>query len=297
MSSSTSTIDTGFVKGINITLPRPPVLSSDDANWDRLYLVLCHEPPYTIPEFKPPFHTLCINYGKTVKVNATMDGRSLMKNSVLSDIGIYPAGLWQSFHWSAEASFLDLYLAPSLLTQTGLELCGKECVELLPKLSCFDPLIYQISVALKMALEVDRKGSRLYADAMATALAAHLITNYSSHQLRIKQYSGGLPAQKLTQVIAYIHEYLAQDISLAELAGLVQLSPYHFARLFKQSTGMSPHRYHLQCRIDRAKQLLLERHLSITEVAHAVGFGSHGHLIYHFKQFVGATPKEFLQRQ
>jgi AraC family transcriptional regulator len=101
----------------------------------------------------------------------------------------------------------------------------------------------------------------------------------------------------LHQVIAYIHEYLDRDLRLAELARIAQLSPYHFSRLFKQSMGLAPHQYHTQCRVERAKQLLLSGELTLPEVACAVGFASQSHLNYHFKRWVGVTPRQFLQQR
>ena len=145
--------------------------------------------------------------------------------------------------------------------------------------------------------QVERAGSKLYADAMANALVARLISHYSSRQPVIKHYPGGLTKQQLKRVTDYIHQYLEQDLSLAELANLVQLSPYHFARLFKRSTGLSPHKYLLQCRIDRVKQLLIARKLSLAEIACLVGFSSQGHLNYHFKRLVGVTPTAFVRQQ
>ena len=86
---------------------------------------------------------------------------------------------------------------------------------------------------------------------------------------------------------------LVQELSLTALAAVAQMSPYYFSRLFKQSTGLSPHQYVLQQRVEWAKRLLAEARLSITDVAQRVGFASQAHLTLVFRQRVGATPRQY----
>ena len=150
-------------------------------------------------------------------------------------------------------------------------------------------------MALKTTLENDGVGSRLYAESMANALAVHLLSRYSTRK-HCHHNRGRLSQRQLKQEFDDINEYLEWDLSLAQLAAVVQLSAYHFARLFKHSTGFSPHQYLIRCRVERAKQLLLEGNLTIAQVALTVGFASQGHLNYHFKRLTGMTPKAFLQQ-
>jgi AraC family transcriptional regulator len=94
-------------------------------------------------------------------------------------------------------------------------------------------------------------------------------------------------------VFAYIQDHLEQDIALSDMASVLNLSQYHFCRLFKQSTELAPHQYLTQCRIDRAKQLLQSTQLSITEIAFAVGLNNHSSFTRLFRRYVGTTPKGF----
>ncbi|MGJ3248234.1 MAG: helix-turn-helix transcriptional regulator [Elainellaceae cyanobacterium] len=283
-----------LVQEHRISLPCSPVVSSFGAGWDRIQLSLYRQPPYRIPEHYSSHHVICINAGNPVILQQTVDGCSETTESVPGDIGIYPANLWQTFRWHQDAEFLQLYLDPTLLTQAGKELWNTDSIELVPQLtSCVDPLISQIAIALKTELDINGIGSRLYADAMAQALSVHLLSRYSTRKPSIRHNLGKLSEQQLRQVTDYIHEYLDRDLRLTELANVVQLSSYYFARLFKQSTGISPHQYHIRCRVNQAKQLLIAGELSIADVAYAVGFASQGHLNYHFKRWVGITPKAF----
>src|SRR5256712_12604701 len=86
------------------------------------------------------------------------------------------------------------------------------------------------------------------------------------------QTVGGLPECRLRRVAQYVQDNLHRELRLAELSGLVHMSPYHFARLFKQSTGVSPHRSLVRRRIEQARALLTTETLSIAEIARAVGF-------------------------
>lgn len=275
-----------------------PTLSSRDAGWGQLQLSLRSLPPHVVPEHTAEHHSICINQGQSLKMQATVDGKSRTVGRAPGAVGIFPARHWQAFKWEQEAEFLDLYLEPALIDQTAADLCGRDGVELEPHLGdCFDPLIHHVAIALKQALTLDRSGSRLYADSMASALAAHLVVHYSAHRPRVKVLEGGLPAQSFKPVIDYIDAHLDQNLSLADLARVAQLSPYHFARLFKQSTGMSPHRYHIHCRVERAKQLLLEKRLPLADIAQQLGFSSQGHFNYHFKRSTGLTPGAFSKQR
>ena len=104
----------------------------------------------------------------------------------------------------------------------------------------------------------------------------------------------GLSARRLEAILGYIGEHLHAALTLRDLAAVVHLSPYHFARRFKESIGLPPHRYIIARRIERAKQLLRGGdELSLAQVAARVGFWDQGHFTRHFKRLVGVTPKRF----
>lgn len=283
----------------SFSLPNLLVVSSCKAGCDTLQPFLHCQPTFCIPEHVFPYHVVCVNTGSPVAPKGIV-GDKLQRSDIvaLGDINIYPANFCQRFHWHQDTEFIQLYLEPKLLDQVGSELYPNREIGLAPKITTsFDPLIYQIAIALKTSLEIDGTSSKLYTDKMTNALAIHLVSRYSTCKLPLPQPAGGLSKQQLKQVVEYIHTSLNHNISLTELANLVQLSVYHFTRLFKQSTGLAPHQYHIRCRIDRAKQLLLEKKLTLGEIAYTVGFASQGHLNYHFKRCVGVTPTTFLRQK
>jgi AraC family transcriptional regulator len=238
-----------------------------------------------------------LNAGQPVRLEQTVDGQTETVNSVLGDLAIYPAGATQAFRWNRETEFFNLFLEPSFLAQVSYDVFGRDRLELIPYLATLvDPFVQQISFALKTSLAIDGTNSNLYADSIAQALVVHLLARYSTPSPSIKPVTGCLNRLQWQQVIDFIDAHLDKNISLTELAAIVQLSPYHFAHVFKQTGNVSPHQYIIRCRIERAKQLLKSGNLAIATIAQSVGFASQGHFTYHFKRLVGVTPKVFLQR-
>jgi AraC family transcriptional regulator len=105
-----------------------------------------------------------------------------------------------------------------------------------------------------------------------------------------------LPAYRLRRVAQYIQDNLRRELRLAELSALVHMSPYHFARLFKRTTGVPPHRFLIRHRIDEACALLAVRKAPIAEIARAVGFRTPSHFTTTFRRVTGMTPSAYRNR-
>jgi AraC-like DNA-binding protein len=104
---------------------------------------------------------------------------------------------------------------------------------------------------------------------------------------------GGLAPHKLRHVRSYIADHLCEAIRVDQLADAVHLSPFHFARMFKQSTGASPHQHILMQRIERARELLCVSDSALVDVAAEVGFRTQGHFTGVFHRYTGFTPRAF----
>ncbi|PSO50376.1 MAG: hypothetical protein BRC40_01955 [Cyanobacteria bacterium QH_8_48_120] len=126
----------------------------------------------------------------------------------------------------------------------------------------------------------------------AWASICSLRENYSP-QSNLSERSGGLSWCKLKEAITYINDNLDKNLKLTEIAAVVEISPYYFARLFKQSMGMPPHQYVSNRRIEQAKALLENTNLPIAEVASSVGFTSQSHFTNVFRKLTGITPKAY----
>ena len=116
--------------------------------------------------------------------------------------------------------------------------------------------------------------------------------NYSTIDRIIKPQHQSLTNTQLQQAIDHIQDHLGGDLSLIRIAETINISPNYFASLFKQKTGISPHQYVIQQRVDRAIVLLQKTDLRSREIAIQVGFSSQSHLTQHIKRATGMTPKQ-----
>jgi AraC family transcriptional regulator len=104
---------------------------------------------------------------------------------------------------------------------------------------------------------------------------------------------GGLPPRALRRVHDYVDAHLGEKVSNAMLAAIAGVSMFHFVRAFKQSEGLTPHRYVIRRRVERTKELLAGTDLRLAEIAMAVGFGDQSHCSRRFREHVGVRPRDY----
>lgn len=255
----------------------------------------CFRPAY-FPEHSHPQIKIAVPLeDSSIQVNwQTASGERKCQSIQAGEVSIVPALLVREIIWLQESELISIYLAPHLIANAIEDISSE--IEIVDNWTATDPLILQLGLALRSQLQQGDL-ERLYVESMANFLAVHLLKHYSATHKTIRDWEGGLPKHKLSQAIDYIQAYLEQDLSLNDLAALVQMSPHYFARLFKQSTGFAPHQYIIRCRVERAKQLLLQGELTIAQIAYAVGFAHQSHLNRHFKRWLGVTPLMLLEKK
>lgn len=156
-----------------------------------------------------------------------------------------------------------------------------------------DALCESLLLQLLSHLEQGR-GDDAYSKKLVETLLAHLSLGRESEAVSgpLKSVGKG-PAYQIHQVIAYIRDHLADDLSVEKLSSVAGISPLYFSEAFKRHQGVTPHKYILLKRIDWAKELLSTTSLPIATVAQETGFSSQGHLTTTFSRLLGMTPWEF----
>lgn len=278
-------------------IPRPRIHSSQQAGWKNIHLAHYQLPAIELPEITSLQHIISLpSWKQPTEVEIVTDGKRHLLQHDSTKVGyieMLAAYTPLKVRASQAAETTHCYLDPKFLAHAAYEAANPEKVELKLTLSVPDPLVSQIILALKTVLETDATNSCFYAESMATALAAHLLRNYSTRKHPLSEHEGGLPKYKLKQALEYMNVHLSSNLSLTAIAEELGISQFYFCRLFKQSTGMSPHAYLIQQRVERSKQLLKQQALTVNEIAIECGFANPSHFAKHFRSHTGISPKQF----
>ena len=255
-------------------------------------------PPTELPNSVCQQHLILVHtkVPAQTQVEQVTEGHHQTAEIKNGDVIILPAQTAHRARWNHEHYYLALIIEPMAFERRLGETPVGHSVELLPQFCLPDTLLCNLSMALKTELETSGFGGQLYVDSLLTTLSAHLLRHYC-RQGPLATVASGLPNYKLQQVLEYIHAHLHQDLALAELAAIAQVSPNYFATQFKHAIGYAPHQYVIRQRIERGKALLTDSRDGIADIACQVGFAHQSHFTRHFRRLVGVTPKQFLKKQ
>ncbi len=240
-------------------------------------------------------HTVIIHEGEPFDMEWRLpDSTATDQRRVMADdLHINAAERPVFFRWRGTPKALVIALEQPFIERVVSEAFDGASPTLHTKIAIRDPVIHGMAVAWRKELAERGSGGRLYAESLGSALAVHLFRTYGDGAKRPTLVTGGLGAQRLRRVTEYIEAHLAEEIGLQELAAVAGLSLHHFSDAFKASTGMPPHRYQIDRRIRRAKELLLGTDRSIIAIALEVGFASHSHFTDQFRKWTKTTPSRF----
>ncbi len=296
----TKSVTGNFVSPLELSqrLNKPPVLSSRQQGWNGILVEQCQCSSTSSFEMELPAisdHWLNLPLGRPASLIQKRD--NCLHESIVQkgDSILVPAG--QPSYWCRHEGNvccpLHICLKPDLLEQVAQ--ASEIDTQRLDLVNCFakpDLQLHHIAMLLLAELRSGGIMGRLYVESLTQALVIHLLRHYSTVTQIIKLENKSLTRTQLQQAIDYIHAHLDRDLSLFQIAKVINISPTYFASLFKRAMGTSPHQYVIQQRVERAKLMLSKTDLAIADIALQVGFSSQSHLTQQFKRLTGVTPKQ-----
>jgi AraC family transcriptional regulator len=278
-------------------LPFEPAAASYRLGWAALEAARFCDVPDS--EFdRPPLthHSVILFDGPPDELDLRYEGVRRHLPPPAGAVSVVPAGVTSRWRWRGRKGSLHVFLEPGLVAWVAAEAFGLDPARVsLPPLDGLDlPQLRAAMLAVGAELTAGGPGGRLAAESLANVLAVHLIRHVVAPGRAASGRDGTLPRARLRAVQEYVEEHLDAGPSLAGMAAVAGLNPYHFARQFKTATGLPPHQYVIMRRVERAKHLLRAgTNLSLAEVAARAGFYDQSQFSHHFKRLVGATPSQF----
>lgn len=300
-SQTAQILDYRQARASNNFVPQPAILSSK-SRWQDLHFELHQQPQFETLEHQHTMHVIALGFPNSPEEKCSpgerwLDGKIQKEKRNKGDIAIIPAGISHRCNWNDLAKFGILAIEPTVLKEIGQNLVDGDRISLVPQfMNEGDELITGIFTTLKDELKSEKIGGDLLIDSLKNTLAIHLLRKYCNIKPKLNNYNSGLSPSKFKQVAEYIEEHLDTNLKVVKLAAIAQISPCHFIRIFKNTTGLTPHQYILQQRIAKARYLLHQKNISIAKIAVTVGFCDQSHFTRCFKRTYGVTPRQYLIR-
>jgi AraC family transcriptional regulator len=272
---------------------RGAVQWSSDGLWRGIRLEHRSDEPGEVSEGYLLKHVIALELSPSIPRELYSPGRGWKPQCIApGSMQIFPARVPYALRWSGPGEVMVLEVSPEFVAGVACREAPQERLELRPFVTAEDGFIAETMLALEEDLLAGSPAGRLYGESLGMALAAHLVRRYSD--VTLDSHGGSVFSREmLSLVLQYIEDNLETDLSLQHLADLVHIDVYRFLRSFKRSTGLPPHQYILRARVERAKSLLANPALALTEVALRSGFASQAHFATAFRRMTNVTPRTY----
>jgi AraC family transcriptional regulator len=190
-----------------------------------------------------------------------------------------------------------LYLSVGISDAALAAACGgtRGDVELRRVEGLVDARVGALAAAVNAERVAGFPSGRLFLDSVEQALAVALVNGYAVQHRSVHAHRGGLGSARLRRIKEFVDAKIEDELTLCEMAQAVELSTAYFSRMFRKSTGESPHQFLLRQRVERAKEMLRSADARVIDVAVACGFKSQQHFAQVFRHLCGASPTEYRQ--
>lgn len=270
-----------------------PVSSSLKASWDGIAVEYSQMPPGEGDAMMTKKLVSVALAPQTLTTWRVDGGSSQTTPLPPGSVFLYSSREFVWSRWNQPTECLHMTLNPKLTSRVAVDCALSSTIEIEYRVMFTDPTILHLAHLFKCELLNGGLAGKLYTESLANVLAIHLLRNYSGSVVKPALQDEALNVLRLNQLKEFIEEHLGEDLTIADMAAVVHMSPFHFSRAFKTATGQSPHRYVTQRRMERAKMLLAVTRLPVAEVAYRVGFSNQSHFTAQFRKATGTTPKRY----
>ena len=273
--------------------------SSADLGWSTLSAELRSHGVSETPVVVPQQTEVCLAVlgnqdGLVTRIRA---GQCEQTKPTTGTIWLTPIGVGRSINIMAPVpKVLHLYLPTALFSRLSDDFNLPKMPDQIRYVSGVrDELINQVGLSILSEMMNETATGRMFAEAASVALAARLVQKYcdSGSCTPIALASHQLDHARLSRVLAYIEERLAEDITVTDLAKVACLSVFHFTRAFAGARGVPPHRYVSRRRLESAKAMIATGRAPLCEIALACRFSSQSSFTRAFRRATGVTPAEY----
>jgi AraC family transcriptional regulator len=241
------------------------------------------------------YHVLDMHAGDPVRMSCRLDGHHSRGAQLHGDINVLPAGATARWFFAAQTNAVLLRLSPVLFEEAADALDLKPTyAKLTPTLRMRDPHIEHVGWLLNEERMTGNSRGRLWTESVAHAIAMRLVRRSRGISTSLRAAGRELPKWRLRSVCDYIEANLAHDLSLRELAEVAGFSVPHFKMLFTQATGFAVHRYVVERRVERARQLLLRGERPLADIALESGFAHQSHMNRCMHRLLGMNPGQLV---
>lgn len=213
------------------------------------------------------------------------------------DICIIPSLLKHEVRWINCAHFVSFYISQDYICETVGQTYDKESKLMSVQIGIRNQFIFQLGLAIKQMILLNDTNDHKYFEATMVVITNYLLNNFllkSPNDLEINDHKQ-LPCGKIRDAVLFMSNNISRNLSIHEISEEIEMSQYHFIRLFKENIGMPPSKFHMLQRIEKAK-VLLSKQNKIIDVTYQLGFSSQSHFSNVFTKSVGITPLKFQQR-
>lgn len=204
----------------------------------------------------------------------------------------------QSGYWrmTGGSTVTNVYLGNDRLMACADQLIEGRSFELVHRVHHEDQKLFAIVKIISGEVAQPGEYGPMFLEHALDLLCIALMRSHSTLAVPVVRREYGLASWQIRRVVNYMRDRLGDDVTLQDLANVVWVSRFHFCTAFRRATGMTPYEYLTRMRMEKACQLLVDGHLSIGDIALAVGYGSFSGFSAAFRRYVGTSPREYRRR-